>query len=78
MIKNDQISLIVNTTQGKQAIADSYTIRREALLHKVCYTTTTAGARALVQAIHHRGEDQIFRLQDLHRENLDEESAAYG
>jgi carbamoyl-phosphate synthase large subunit len=78
MIKNEQISLIVNTTQGKQAIADSYTIRREALLHKVCYTTTIAGARALVQAMRHRGEDRVFRLQDLHRENLDEQSAAYG
>ncbi|MFQ5488924.1 MAG: carbamoyl-phosphate synthase large subunit, partial [Gammaproteobacteria bacterium] len=38
MIKNDEISLIINTTEGKQAIADSYAIRREALLHKVTYT----------------------------------------
>ncbi|PSQ90789.1 MAG: carbamoyl phosphate synthase large subunit, partial [Proteobacteria bacterium SW_6_67_9] len=37
MIKNDEIDLIVNTTEGKSAIADSYTIRREALHHKVAY-----------------------------------------
>ena len=45
MIKNDQISLIINTTEGKQAIADSYSIRREALMHKISYTTTIAAAQ---------------------------------
>ncbi|MGB5717959.1 MAG: carbamoyl-phosphate synthase large subunit, partial [Gammaproteobacteria bacterium] len=46
MIKNGQIDLIVNTTEGKQAIADSYTIRRTALHNKISYSTTMAGARA--------------------------------
>ncbi len=68
MIKNDQISLIVNTTQGKQAIADSFTIRREALQHKVCYTTTTGGGAAMIQAMR-QPLDKVYRLQDLHLEN---------
>ncbi|HET8701152.1 MAG TPA: carbamoyl-phosphate synthase large subunit, partial [Nitrococcus sp.] len=50
-IKNDSVDLIINTTEGRRAIADSFSIRREALQHKVCYTTTIAGARATVQAL---------------------------
>jgi len=45
MIKNDQIQLIINTTEGKKAISDSFTMRREALQHRVTYYTTMAGAR---------------------------------
>ncbi|MEN8128811.1 MAG: carbamoyl-phosphate synthase large subunit [Pseudomonadota bacterium] len=71
MIKNDQIDLIVNTTEDKQAIADSFTIRRAALQHKVCYTTTIAGARAMCQALNHT-QDNIYRLQDLHLECINE------
>ncbi len=70
MIKNEQIHLIVNTTEGRQAIADSFTIRREALNRKVCYTTTIAGAKALVQAMGDRAQNKIYKLQDLHRENV--------
>ncbi|MDE2088636.1 MAG: carbamoyl-phosphate synthase large subunit, partial [Gammaproteobacteria bacterium] len=68
MIKNDDISLIVNTTEGKQAIADSYAIRREALQHKVSYTTTLAGARATCLALGVLDAGDVHRLQDLHRE----------
>jgi carbamoyl-phosphate synthase large subunit len=71
MLKNDEIDLIVNTTEGKQAIADSYTIRRTALQHKVSYTTTLAGARAVILAIKELGaQQQVNRLQDLHQEAL--------
>lgn len=66
MIIDGRIDLIVNTTQGKQAIADSFTIRREALQHKVCYTTTIAGAWALQAAMHSRDAYKVYRLQDLH------------
>jgi carbamoyl-phosphate synthase large subunit len=69
MIKNDEIDLIVNTTEGKQAIADSFTIRREALNHKVTYTTTIAGAQATCRAIAYLDPERVYRLQDLHREN---------
>ncbi|MFZ5594389.1 MAG: carbamoyl-phosphate synthase large subunit [Pseudomonadota bacterium] len=68
MIKNDQISFIVNTTEGKLAIADSYEIRRTALQHKVTYTTTLAGARATCMAIKQGDEHGVDRLQDLHKE----------
>ncbi|SCZ49507.1 carbamoyl-phosphate synthase large subunit [Thiohalomonas denitrificans] len=68
MIKNDEISFIVNTTEGKQAIADSYLIRREALQHKVTYTTTLAGASATCVAMKQRNSTEVTRLQDLHRE----------
>ncbi|MBS0601765.1 MAG: carbamoyl-phosphate synthase large subunit [Proteobacteria bacterium] len=68
MIKNDEISLIVNTTEGKQAIADSFSLRRNALMHKVSYTTTIAAARASVMALEDLGSDRVTRLQDLHKE----------
>jgi carbamoyl-phosphate synthase large subunit len=67
MIKNDEIVLIVNTTEGRSAIADSYTIRREALMHSVCYTTTLSGGRATCQAMAHRDIQEVYCLQSLHR-----------
>ena len=68
MIKNDEIDLIINTTEGKSAIADSYTIRREALHHKVAYTTTIAGGRAIAAALEWPEDGQVNRLQSLHQE----------
>jgi carbamoyl-phosphate synthase large subunit len=50
-ITNHEIDLVFNTTEGQQAIKDSYTLRRTALLHRVPYYTTVAGARAAVLAI---------------------------
>jgi carbamoyl-phosphate synthase large subunit len=66
MIKNDEIALIVNTTEGAQAIADSADIRRSALQHKVYYTTTLAGAEAVVEALKSEGSADVRRLQELH------------
>ncbi len=66
MIKNNQVDLIINTTEGKKAIEDSFEIRREALQGKVTYTTTITGAWALCQAMMHRKEEEVYRLQDLH------------
>ncbi len=68
MLKNDDIDLIVNTTEGKQAIADSSSIRQAALQHKVSYTTTIAGAKATVLAIRATKAVEVNRLQDLHKE----------
>ena len=65
MIKNNEINLIINTTQSKQAIKDSYLIRREALQYKVCYTTTVAGANALVGAISYSKNLDVYKLQDI-------------
>jgi carbamoyl-phosphate synthase large subunit len=50
-IKNGDIAMVINTTQGAQAVADSFSIRRNALVHNVAYFTTTAGARAAVDGI---------------------------
>jgi len=50
-IKNNEICMVINTTQGAQAVADSFSIRRNALMHNVAYFTTTAGARAAVDGI---------------------------
>ena len=65
MIKNSEFSMIVNTTSGKQSLKDSYTIRREALLHKITYYTTLASARASVEAHRHAGSVTVNKLQDL-------------
>jgi len=66
MIKNDEITLIINTTEGRQSIADSYSIRRNALQHKVYCTTTLAGAQAICEALKFGPEKTVRRLQDLH------------
>ncbi len=68
MIKNDEIDLIVNTTEGKQAIRESRSIRREAVYRKVTYYTTVAAARATCDALDHLSNLQVNRLQDLHKE----------
>jgi carbamoyl-phosphate synthase large subunit len=70
MIKNGEIDLIINTTEGKQAIADSYTIRSSALQRKVAYTTTMAGAMATVMAIKHGDNSRISRIQALHQSEV--------
>lgn len=66
MLKNDEIQLIVNTTEGKQAISDSSTIRRTALRHGVFCTTTVAGALAVCEALAFGGNMSVYTIQDLH------------
>ena len=66
LMKNAKIDLIVNTTEGRQAITDSALIRRLALQRKVCYTTTLAGGEAYGIAIRFGRGDEVRRLQDLH------------
>ncbi|OBS10335.1 carbamoyl-phosphate synthase large subunit [Acidihalobacter prosperus] len=68
MIKNGEIDMIVNTTANKQAIADSFTIRREALQRKITYATTMAGALAMCLAMDFLDNEAVYRLQDLHEE----------
>ncbi len=68
MIKNDEIDLIINTTEGKKAVADSGAIRSNALQHKVNYSTTLAGADAMCRAMQQGDFSDINRLQDLHEE----------
>ena len=69
-IKNGEIAYIVNTTEGKQAIADSFSIRREALQHRVTYSTTISGAKALLHSLEYRDTGPVLSLQELHRQLL--------
>ncbi len=67
MIKNGEISLIINTVKNQRsAIRDSYSIRHAALQAKVTYYTTLAGARAACMGITNRRELQAYNLQKLH------------
>jgi len=66
MIKSDKIDLIVNTTEGRQAISDSSTIRSSAEQHRVYYTTTMAGGSAVCEALKFAGDIQVRNLQTLH------------
>jgi carbamoyl-phosphate synthase large subunit len=66
MIKNGEIAYVINTTEGRKAIADSAEIRRCALQHKVPYTTTLAGAAATAEALKFGEEKTVRRLQDVH------------
>ena len=67
MIKNDQVSLIINTTEGKQALKDSASIRRTALQHKVAYSTTIAGAEAVCMALKQMEDFSVRSLGELHK-----------
>ncbi|MES2546791.1 MAG: carbamoyl-phosphate synthase large subunit [Pseudomonadota bacterium] len=67
MIKNNEISFIVNVTEDKKAVADSYEIRRSALQNKVTYYTTLAGAKAACIGMAHMQELNVESLQDLHK-----------
>ena len=79
LLKNERIDLIINTTEGRQSIADSAVIRRLALEKKVCYTTTLAAGQAFCIAIRQAQSDsggggaakpapsfKVRRLQSLH------------
>ncbi len=65
-VKNDQASLIINTTEGRRAILDSAPIRASAEAHRVFYTTTLAGAEAVCMSLMQEDDKQVRRLQDLH------------
>ena len=67
MIKNDEIDFIVNITEDKKAIADSYEIRRNALQNKITYYTTLFGARAACKAMNFSKELGVSSLQNLHK-----------
>jgi carbamoyl-phosphate synthase large subunit len=78
MIKNNEISFIINTTEGKKAIEDSSAIRRAALQDKVTYTTTMTGAEAMCEALDFMGEGdtgefesdiEVYQLQALKANN---------
>ncbi len=67
MIKNGEIDLIVNTTEGKRAIQESTSIRAEAVKRNTTYYTTIGAAIATCEALEHINDSDVNRLQDLHR-----------
>jgi carbamoyl-phosphate synthase large subunit len=68
IIKNGEVSLIVNTVDSKPAaMRDSYSIRHAALQGRVTYYTTLAGARAACVGMHHLAELQVYDVQALHQ-----------
>jgi len=66
MIKNDEIAMVINTTEAKQAIKDSASIRRGAENHGVYYTTTLAAAEAICMALRFGPEKVVRSVQELH------------
>ncbi|HEY6839012.1 MAG TPA: carbamoyl-phosphate synthase large subunit [Geobacteraceae bacterium] len=58
-IKNNEIAMVINTTQGAQAVADSFSIRRNALMNNIAYFTTVAGAKAAVDGIMAMKEEEL-------------------
>ena len=68
MIKNNEISLIVNVVDDKRAVRDSVEIRRVALAQRVTYYTTLAGARAACIGMQAMGGLKVYDLQGLHRQ----------
>jgi carbamoyl-phosphate synthase large subunit len=68
LIKNGEIVYIVTTPEGRQASADSFSIRREALQQRVTYSTTIAGAKALLHSLDFRDSGPVWSLQELHKQ----------
>ncbi|TKW78165.1 MAG: ATP-grasp domain-containing protein, partial [Bradyrhizobium icense] len=70
-ITNGDVQLVFNTTEGPQALADSRSLRRAALLHKVPYYTTLSGAKATAQGIraYRDGDLEVRTLQSYFSES---------
>ena len=62
-MKNGDIQLVFNTTEGKQSVDDSFSLRRTALMMKIPYYTTAAGALAAAQAIQALGASGELEVQ---------------
>lgn len=69
-IKNREVDFVINTVTGAQAQRDSFSIRRTALQYRVSFTTTMAGAEAVVTAIEMLNQKQmcIKPIQEYHRQ----------
>ena len=65
-MKNSEVNLIVNTTEGRQSILDSASIRRTALEERIYCTTTIEGGKAVCAVLRNKDQWSVERLQDLH------------
>ena len=66
LMKNKEINLVFNTTEGRESITDSASIRRTALDQKICSSTTIEGARAICKVIENQVDWRVKKLQDIH------------
>ena len=68
-MKNGEIALVFNTTEGAKAVSDSFPIRRTALLYHIPYYTTLAGATSVVKGIVAMSKDelQVASIQSLQK-----------
>ena len=60
-ILNKEIDMIINTTEGRQSIKDSFSIRRSALEHSVLFTTTVSGGFAIVESLEKGVENWTYK-----------------
>jgi carbamoyl-phosphate synthase large subunit len=67
MIKNNEVHLIINTTEGARSIKDSFSIRKEAQNHKISLTTTVSGAKAFCKAIKFIDDFDALDLKQRHK-----------
>ena len=67
MIKNNEVHLIINTTEGARSIKDSFSIRKEAQNHKISLTTTVSGAKAFCKAIRFIDDFDAVDLKQRHQ-----------
>jgi carbamoyl-phosphate synthase large subunit len=65
MLKDRNIGLVINTTEGAQAVSDSFSIRRTALLNKIPYYTTMAEALAATEAMQANAEGRGLDVQSI-------------
>jgi carbamoyl-phosphate synthase large subunit len=65
LLKENGIKLVINTTEGKQAIKDSFSIRRTALLNRIPCLTNISSAKALIQSIRRIKDDRDFDVKSL-------------
>ena len=65
-MKNRKIDLVINTTEGRQSILDSASIRRTALEEKIYCTTAIDGGHAVSSALRNKDPWTVERLQDRH------------
>ena len=61
LMKNGEIQLVINTTIGSKSVSESASIRQTALINRIPYTTTVAGARATAEAIETMQREKSFR-----------------
>jgi carbamoyl-phosphate synthase large subunit len=67
MIKNDDIDLIINSTEDTQGVEDAAAIRCQALVHKVPFTTTVAAAFAMLDGLNTHDEITVRTVQSLNK-----------